>query len=195
MNITIHDAFGHVSEAIESASTPHGHAHDHPVMRHLALRAEVTSMTPHDVLIDALTGRDSEAVRLATDLNDRQPQNAYDRDVIAALSRVCGGIDANVAVTLAPFLDNECSIEGDDGSGVAWNEERIDIQPVRPHGDGEILRSDGKVFLGMEMSHTVAAAASGRRLSEVIDLPCMPADRRIVSIDTGDGETMIHLAA
>ena len=193
MEVTIHDGFGHVAEAVQSAATPHGHAHDHPIMRHLAQRAELTSATAYDVLLDALLGRDPTAKRLASDRNDEtQGSHAYDKDVLAALAKVCGGVDVDVAVALAPFLDNECSIEGEDGSGVAWQEDRIDVQPA---GTGEILRSDGTIFLGMELSHTVAAAASGRTLGDVLELPCMPAGRRIASIDTGDGETMIHLAA
>lgn len=195
MDVTIHDGFGHVAETIQSAATPHGHAHDNPVMRHIEMRSSLTSMSAHDALLDALLGRDARAIEIAREFNDLGAPETYDADVLGALAKVCGGVDADVAVAIAPFLDEECSIEGEDGSGVAWREGRIDVQPVEPHGGGEILRSDGCIFLGMEMSQTVAAAASGRTLGQVIELPCMPADRRVASIETGDGETLIRLAA
>lgn len=192
MEVTLHDGFGHVAEAVDSAATSHGHAHGNAVMRHLATRSQITSMSAHDALLDALLGRDPRATELAREINDAGVVGTYDPDVIAALAKVCGGVDADVAVAIAPFLDDDCSIEGEDGSGVAWHAQRIDVQPAET---GEILRSDGMVWLGMEISHTLAAGAGGRTLGEIVELPCMPAGRVVASIETGEGETLIRLAA
>lgn len=192
MHIRVHDSFGHIRDTIESAGTPHGSAYESRLMRHIHERSKESD--EHAALIEALTGRDAVAVRLATEQNDSTGDMIrHDAGVLKLLANTCGGIYAQVAVCLIPWLGDECSIEGDDHSGMAWRDGVLVIDPI--DGKGVHYQSDGSVVIHMDFPETVCAAAPGRTLGAVIEQQDAMAGRVIAGMESDDGATTIRLAA
>ena len=194
MDVKLHDGYGHVADTVMSATTAHGHAHQDPLMRHIAGRSGERG--EHGALLDALLGKDIKATVIAR-ATAATAIGSHDAGVLALLADTCGGVDAHVAVALSPWLDDEASIEGGDGSGLAWRDGRLIVQPASC--DGLILSSAGTItaHLGTPLPQTVLTALAGRTVGDLLDLPQAPAvaARRIATATDDDGETVLKLAA
>lgn len=193
MPFKIHDSFGHVRETIASAETAHGHAHENPLMRHLFERSKTSD--EHTALTAALTGEDADAVLIATRQNESTGEmGRLDAGVLAMLADTCGGIDPQVAVALIPWLGDESSIEDeDDHSGLAWRDGGLIVDAT---GTGGIhCITDGSVRIFMDFPQTICAAAGGRTMGDLLELPAVIGGRVIESMESGDGETLVRLAA
>lgn len=192
MEIKFHDSFGHIRETVESAATPHGHAYESRLLRHLAQKANGSDV--HEAVSSALTGADEIAVRLATEQNEATGAMAHhDPGILAMLAQVCGGVDPQVAVALLPWFGDESSIEGEDLSGLAWRDGALVLDPS--DGQGLHYISDGRVLVWLEFPETVCTAAAGRRFGDVVGLPLPVGARIIAEMSCEGGETEIRLAA
>jgi hypothetical protein len=191
--LILNDRDGFCLQAVENARMG-GTVGEIATMLHLCDRSR--EIGAGAALLLALAGLDEEATAIARGETDGVPPAVRHALPLVGLH----GIDAHVALAIAPVMD-DCSVTADlgphPGASVAWWEDRFTVwTPGSSPGLGNTglgLSTDRTAHIAGTLPETVAHTLRGRPLRDLALHPMVLADAVVESVSSVAGSTTIHL--